>query len=171
MLEREVLHGRRSAQRVPRGAGPPCAAHGRRVPNRDRGRRDGLLRHAAVRGCELPQRRRPRRVQRPEHGGQVEARRGGAAPVRRDRPRHADVRARRLQDARLPGRHGVRQRGVLHARRMYVRRGAGHHDRRREDGARRGSRGQGVHYPFRHRGRPCPHRRLSRSPRGLPRRA
>ena len=79
--------------------------------------------------------------------------------------------ARRLQDARLPGRHGVRQRGVLHARRMYVRRGAGHHDRRREDGARRGSRGQGVHYPFRHRGRPCPHRRLSRSPRGLPRRA
>ena len=98
----------------------------------------------------------PRRVQRPEHGGQVEARRGGAAPVRRDRPRHADVRARRLQDARLPGRHGVRQRGVLHARRMYVRRGAGHHDRRREDGARRGSRGQGVHYPFRHRGRPVP---------------
>ena len=63
------------------------------------------------------------------------------------------------------------KRGVLHARRMHVRRGAGHHDRRREDGARRGSRGQGVHAPFRHRGRPRPHRRLSRSPRGLPRRA
>ncbi|MFR1638640.1 MAG: hypothetical protein ACLSVD_05335 [Eggerthellaceae bacterium] len=47
------------ARNVPRGAGSPCAAHGRRVPNRDRGRRDGLLRHAAVRGCELPQRRRP----------------------------------------------------------------------------------------------------------------
>ena len=57
----------------------------------------------------------------------AEARRGGVPLVRTHQSRDARHRGRRLQDARMPGDDGVRERHLLDDRGAHFRRGAGAH--------------------------------------------